>query len=332
MKKGLVALLLLLSTGAFAKKVKFAVDLDTITPNATGIHVGGDFQTLAGYAGGDWASNTTVLTQEGSSAIYSVVVDIPAFNKYEYKFLNGDQWYDAEFVPLESRVGYNFNDNRWIYVDSLANDTTFVGAIIFSGNAPRGLTLMRFLVDMTNESSVDAAGVHVAGSFQNWDPALIRMYSFGSNVYEIIAYDTVTTNGYKFYNGNAAGTSESVPGSCAVSGNRELQFTKDTVLATVCFSGCSACVLNGIAENGINGGLKLFPNPASDKIQLTLDVSGEKLFDITVLDLTGKELKSYANVSGALNINSKELTAGMYFIKAADKVGARTYTLKFIKE
>jgi hypothetical protein len=332
MKKSAILLLLLLSTAAFAKKVKFAVDLDTITANATGVHVGGDFQTLAGYAGGDWASNTTVLTQEGSSTIYSVVVDIPAFNKYEYKFLNGDQWYDAEFVPVESRVGYNFDDNRWIYVDSLANDTTFVGAILFSGNAPRGLTLMRFLVDLTNEPSVDPAGVHVAGSFQNWDPALVRLYSFGSNVYEIIAYDTVATNAYKFYNGNAAGTSESVPASCSVSGNRQLSFAKDTVLATVCFSGCSACILNGIAENGVAGGLKLFPNPATDKVQITLDASGETWFDITVLDLTGKELKNYVNVSGILNIDSKELTAGMYFIKAADKVRARVYTLKFIKE
>ena len=90
---------------------------------------------LQAFRKGDWASNTTTLTQEGSTEIYSIVVDIPAFAKYEYKFLNGDQFYEAEFVPI-IRVGYNFNDNRWIYVDSLANDTTFVGAILFAGNAP----------------------------------------------------------------------------------------------------------------------------------------------------------------------------------------------------
>src|SRR5687768_5761872 len=91
----------------FAKKVKFSVDMDTITVNATGMHVMGDFQAVAGYPGGDWLPNTTPLTQEATSTIYSVIVDIPAFVKYEYKFVNGDQSYEAEFVPVPSRVLYN---------------------------------------------------------------------------------------------------------------------------------------------------------------------------------------------------------------------------------
>ncbi|MBK8686725.1 MAG: hypothetical protein IPN26_18020 [Bacteroidetes bacterium] len=48
-----------------------------------------------------------------------MVVDLPAFAKYEYKFLNGDQGYEVEVVPEESRANYNLSDNRWIYVDSL---------------------------------------------------------------------------------------------------------------------------------------------------------------------------------------------------------------------
>ncbi len=332
MKRILASLLFLglVSTG-FAKKVKFAVDMDTNTIMVTGVHIGGDFQVAAGYAF-DWDSGLTLMTQEGSSTIYSVVVDIPAFAKYEFKFINGDQWYEAEFVPIESRVGYNFNDNRWLYVDSLANDTTFAGAIIFSGNAPKGLTLMRFVVDMTNEASVDPNGVHVAGSFQNWNPALVRLYSFGSNVYEIIAYDTVTTNQYKFYNGNSSGTTELVPGACAVTGNRELQFAKDTVLGTVCFSGCSACILSGIAETG-SLQVKLFPNPASEATELQIGNYQNETLDVNVIDLTGKTVMAYSNIqSNILHIDSKELVAGMYFITATDRVRAKTYTFKFIKE
>src|SRR5689334_19803480 len=188
MKKVLLTAVILLSaTFVFAKKVKFSVDLDTVTANVTGVHVMGDFQGVAGFPGGDWLPNTTPLTQEASSTIYSTVVDIPAFTKYEYKFVNGDQGYEAEFVPLPSRVGYNFNDNRWLWVDSLANDTTDIGAILFAGNAPVNLTLLRFKVDMS-EALVDPAGVHVAGDFQGWDPSKIMLYSFGSGVYEIIAY------------------------------------------------------------------------------------------------------------------------------------------------
>jgi len=332
MKKVIIALFCTgLAFSGFAKKVKFAVDMDTITPMVTGIHIGGDFQTLAGYSGGDWMSGTTLMTQEGSTSIYSVVVDIPAFAKYEFKFINGDQWYEAEFVPIESRVGYNFNDNRWLYVDSLANDTSFAGAILFSGNAPKGLTLMRFLVDMTNIWNVDPAGVHVAGSFQNWDPTLVRLYSFGSKVYEIIAYDTITTNEYKFYNGNTTGTSETVPGACAVNGNRQLQFAKDTVLAVVCFSECSACIPNGIAQNSNENAFKLFPNPAKEYTGLTLGSSDEE-YDISLFDHTGKTLALYKDVKNSLRIESTELAAGLYFITTTNKVGAKTRTIKFIKE
>src|SRR4051812_22600711 len=116
---------LFILTSVSAKKVKFAVDLRDTVANITGVHIMGDFQVAAGYSS-DLCPNCTPLTQEtGDTNIYSIVVDIPAFAKYEYVFLNGDQGYDAEFVPDDSRVGYNFDSNRWIYVDSLADDTTF---------------------------------------------------------------------------------------------------------------------------------------------------------------------------------------------------------------
>ena len=77
----LVVFILLLSTNIYAKKVKFAVDMTGQTINATGVHVSGDFQTLAGFSGGDWQPNTTSLTKESGTDIYSIVVDIPAMAK-----------------------------------------------------------------------------------------------------------------------------------------------------------------------------------------------------------------------------------------------------------
>src|SRR6185436_20741908 len=209
-------------TNLFAKKVKFSVDMTGQTLSPNGIHVTGDFQTAAGFPGGDWQPNTTTLTQEGSTNIYSIIVDIPAFTKYEYRYVNGDQSYEVEFVPIESRVGDNFDDNRWLWVDSLANDTTDIGAIVFDTNAPAGLTLVRFLVDMQNEPSVSPAGVHIAGDFQGWDPSKIMLYSFGSDVYEIISYVNPGTYEYKFYNGNTGGSMENIPALCSVNTNREI--------------------------------------------------------------------------------------------------------------
>ena len=71
--KKIISTALLLSIFAMnvsAKKVKFAVDMTGQIINTTGIHISGDFQTIAGFPGGDWASNTTPLTQEGTTDIY----------------------------------------------------------------------------------------------------------------------------------------------------------------------------------------------------------------------------------------------------------------------
>ena len=97
MFKKLIILALVFNTGfVFAKKVKFAVDMtgQVISPN--GVHISGDFQTEAGYPT-DWDAEATTLTKEGSTNIYSVTVNIPAFRKYEYKYVNGDKFYEVEF-------------------------------------------------------------------------------------------------------------------------------------------------------------------------------------------------------------------------------------------
>lgn len=324
MRKGFITtLLLIVVTTAFAKKVKFAVDMTGISINATGMHIAGDFQHIIGAA--DWTSDATSLTQDVSNPdVYSVVVDIPAFAKYEYKFLNGDQFYDAEFVPVESRVGYDFNDNRWIYVDSLANDTTFVGAIVFAGNAPAGMSLVRFMVDMQNESSVAAAGVHVAGDYQAMDPATNRLYSFGSGIYEIINYMAPGLHGFNYINGNTAGAAEVVSGSCAVSGVRMLNVPYDTVLSTVCYSSCSACVASGIAENTFAASVELYPNPASEYTVVKFN-DNSPAHTVYIRDLAGRIIRTYANYSAPeLRIEKQNITAGVYFvsIENADKASA----------
>ena len=76
-------------TFSFARKVKFSVDMDTVTINTTGVHVMGDFQMILGCTV-DFDAACTPLTQEASTTIYSTVVDIPAFAKYEYIFVNED--------------------------------------------------------------------------------------------------------------------------------------------------------------------------------------------------------------------------------------------------
>lgn len=302
-----------------AKYVKFAVDMTGQVIDSNGVHITGDFQAVAGYAGGDWMPNTTLMTNEPNTNIYSVVVNIPAFAKYEYKFINGDATYALEFVPEESRVGFNFDDNRWIYVDSLSNDTMAVAPVLFSGNAPIGKYLLRFKVDMQHEASVSISGVHVAGDIQGWDPLTTQLYSFDGNVYEYIAYvDTGMSSfahEFKYVNGNAASQYEMISGGCANgSGNREVQVPKDTVLPIICFAYCSDCLTSGIDEQAVANAIHLYPNPAGASTQLVFDDQIRR-HDIFLRDVTGRVISSWKNYAESnLRIDTGNLGAGVYLV------------------
>lgn len=327
----LISFLLGISSFSYAKKVKFAVDMTGQTLLSTGVHIAGDFQTLAGFTGGDWMSNTTPLTQEtGDTNIYSIVVDIPAFAKYEYKFINGDQFYETEFVPEESRVGYNFNDNRWIYVDSLADDTTYVGAILFSQNAPKGYNLLRFKVNMTNQI-VNSNGVHIATSFGAWNTSNTYLLSFQDNIYEVITYiDTNETScQYKFINGNSTSEYETIPSACESNGNREASFSTHTVLDPVCFSECADCISTANLED-IEDHVKtyIFPNPTNDATVLYLNDQTAKT--ITITNALGSTVRSYSCLEKTLKIEKETLPQGLYIISIEEEATHQLSTLKLI--
>ena len=320
MKKIFLSLILVtLFSVTYGKKVRFACDMTGLVVNTTGMHVSGDFQTVAGFPGGDWNSATTPLTQEGTSDIYSIIVDIPAFTKYEYKFVNGDLFYEVEFVPEPSRVGYSFNDNRWIYIDSLANDTTDIGALLFGQNAPAGLTMVRFFVDMANVTP-SPNGVHVAGNFQGFDPAKTILYSFGINntngpyIYEIMAYVPAGIYEYKFFNGNTSGDAETIPGICSVNSNREITVSSDTLLNLVCYGSCIACV-TGINETASLNSLHLAPNPSSGYTVLSMEANPGGA-NVILNDLAGRVVRQYQNVSeSTLKIEKGNLNPGIYFVR-----------------
>lgn len=322
---------LFLSTFLFSKKVKFEVDMRGVPISIFGMHISGDFQTLAGFAGGDWMPNTTLLSQDiNDTNLYNIIVDIPAFKKYEFKFVNGDQFYEAEFVPIESRVGYNFNDNRWIYIDSIANDTTQIGAIMFSRNAPVGFYLIRFKLDMRNELSINATGVHVGISYLGWDTTRSTMYSLNDTVLEVISYiDTLITSvQFKYLNGNSPNDYEIVPVACANVGNRDFQILKDTVFASVCFSQCSACVGVGITDVVLTETFNLFPNPTNDFVLLQFENNTNRT--VSIFNALGKNIASYSNFfDSSLRIDKRNLGAGIYFISITNSIN-KTYYKKLV--
>lgn len=248
------------TSGLFAKKVKFQVDMTGKTISANGVHIAGNFQKAAG-ASDNWKPSETPMTNGGSGNIYSVVVDIPAKAVYEFKFINDNNWGPGEeAIPaiskVESVANGGQNGNRWIYIDSLANDTTVLPAILFGGDAPAGKIALRFAVDLQKETAVSANGVYIAGNFQDingasgeWKPNETRMINLFSNnkVYEYIAY-VGNTDGveWKYLNGNAWGPAEeAIPTACQKGDGNSNRFfqaaSTSTALPKICFSSCSAC-------------------------------------------------------------------------------------------
>ncbi len=303
---------------AVAKKVKFSVDMTGIVKNVTGIHVAGDFQVLAGFPL-DWDSGTTLMIQDvADTNIYSVVVDIPAFRAYEFRYFNGNMGYDAEFVPIPSRVLFNFDDNRWLYLDSLSNDTTFVGSIPYGGTAPVGKRLLRFRVDMQLQT-LSSAWAHVEGDFQSWAPNETQLYSFDGMVYEYIAYvDTNTLNySYRYLNGITTGDEEIINGTCAdVSGNRNILVSRDTMLDVVCYSWCMDCSTVGIKESVLKDNVTISPNPTSD--YSIIQFSNQGLHQVTITDITGRTVRTYKNSSSSLRIEKENLSPGIYSVNTID--------------
>lgn len=330
MRKIILLVCLFASSIANAKVVHFVVDMSQQVVNVTGVHIVGDFQTLAGFAGGDWNSGTTLMTQMTSDTnMYEVYVDIPAFAKYEYKFVNGDQFYEAEFVPVESRVGYNFNDNRWIYVDSIANDTSYVGALLFAGNAPANKYLIRYLVDLSLEQNINTTGVHLITDYQSFDPTTNILYSFGANVYEVINYVDGGSYQYKFVNGNLLTEAESVPFTCSSPlGYRGITTAIDVVLPVDCFNGCAACNTASVQEN-THPTFNLFPNPVSDNLAIRFD--SERSRSIQIYNMNGDLVTSLTSTNNLEKINTTDFAEGNYVVKIIDLINQKTESSTFVK-
>ncbi len=327
MKKIILITLIMISVQlSFAKKVKFSVDMRYQTVSLFGVHVMGDFQDEAGYPG-DWESGTTEMFNETGTSIYSVVVDIPADKKYEYRFVNGDQTYEAEFVPLASRVGYDFIDNRWLYVHNTSEDTIKVAPLLFGGNAPVGKKLLRVYVDAANLPNLSSDGIFVAGNFQQWNTNNNKLYNFIGKVYELIVYaDSASTVEYKFYNGTEA---EIVPSACATNGNRVVSLHSDSALSTRCFAACTDWEISGISINNKLKYVNVYPNPTTDLLHLDFDNNLTK--DISILNTQGQIMLSYASYTEKeLVLTDLNLTKGMYFVRVIDTNGSSS--VKFVVE
>ena len=217
---------------ANAVSVTFQVDMSLQTVSPLGIHIAGSFQT--------WNPATTPMTLQGNN-IYVFTTDIAPGTLVQYKFINGTLWPQAEIVPPS--CGYApYDYNRFFTVPA---EPLVLPAVCFSSCSPCSNNVnVTFKVDMSQQA-VSPLGVHIAGSFQGWNPGSSLMTDQGSNIYAYtVSLPAGVSYQYKFVNGNDWPGAEIVPAGCAQGGNRFLTVpNQPTVLSPVCFGSCVACVV-----------------------------------------------------------------------------------------
>ena len=256
----------LLASAAWAQTtVTLTVDMSNETVSADGVHVAGNFQ--------GWNPGATPMTDNGDGT-YSHTFTSDTAATYHYKFINGNAWGSDESVPGACA----FDGNRQVVVDGMMGSVETLAC--YTSCAACGQSTVRFRVDMSNED-VSPFGVHVAGTFQGWDPAGTELTDpDGDMVYETIQTVDVDSTGqivFKFINGNAwSDPNELIDVACGdANGNRVLELDSlaannvvlaaDEIGSPYCFNSCSSCVqplavtftvdmtvVSAVSENGVH--------------------------------------------------------------------------------
>ena len=119
-----------------------------------------------------------------------------------------------------------------------------------------------FQVDM-NGQAVSPDGVHVAGDLNGWSTDMTPLTDVGNGIYAAtVSLQTGADIQFKFLNGNAWGTEEVPPLTCAVNGNNRVFTTplEDVTLTPIPFGGCAA-------------------DAATKMITFSVDMSGQTVSD-----------------------------------------------------
>lgn len=232
--------------------ITFEVDMTDATVDPMGVHIAGNFYDYDGDdvadnpdIGENWNPGLLELTDMDGDMVYSTTLSLVDAT-YEFKFINGNVWDNAETVPQTCRVEVVGNENR--YFGTSADNNLY--HICWESCAACGDYAIRFRVDMSQEDAVSPNGVHVSGEFQGWEAANSPLFDAdGDGVWEhfytfdeSVLDDDVLT--FKYINGNDwTDPNEFVPEDCGdTNGNREMAIAEtNTVLDTYCYNTCSSC-------------------------------------------------------------------------------------------
>ncbi len=122
----------------------FSVNMANTLVSPNGVHLAGGFGAY-GYA--NWSPSGISMTDADGNGIYEAVLNLPAGQAFEYKFINGNDWPGAESVP----AGFNTFTNR-------VSTTTGSNAVV-NGTAVCFGSCSSCLSAVSNDSPYSAATV-----------------------------------------------------------------------------------------------------------------------------------------------------------------------------
>ena len=293
--------------------VTFNVDMTSTAVDANGVHMAGNFNdvnydgTAENAAYVNWNPSAIALADQGNG-IWSVTLNLVA-ERYEFKFINGNDWPMAEDVPAACQVEVNGNDNRFWSVSGL--NATESMTVCYASCAACGENTIRFRVDMTQEvDGVNPIGVFIAGDFQGWNPAGSQLIDpDGNGTFEgYFSIGAASAATFKFINGNDWAFEETIPTECNVSGNRNLAVSDaNTVADVICFSACGPCqaptpvlfrvdmTLQTVNANGPHVAGSFQGWVPEDPASLMTDPDGDNIYEVTVLVQPGTYQYKFVN-------------------------------------
>ncbi|MFK7807368.1 MAG: T9SS type A sorting domain-containing protein [Saprospiraceae bacterium] len=295
--------------------VKFSVDMTGQSISGNGVHVAGNFQ--------GWNPGAISLSPVGNN-IYEVTVPVlSSISVIQYKFVNGNDW-GMEETP---GAGCANGDNNRLYIIKDAGDVDLPTATFGGCSNPIDTRTIVFKVNLDG-TAPSADGVHVAGSFQGWNPEGTQMNDIGDDTYEVAVevMKPVMYLEYKYLNGNAWGTEESVPEDCSYNTNRfaviDLNSADMVELENFVLGTCNNLNVSTI-DLATSPLFKIAPTIADDQIFITWETSISGQASLLVHDLQGKLVfnQEKENIQFSENqvINVSEWTPGMYIVQLRTK-------------
>tara|TARA_R110002049_G_scaffold22566_1_gene80728 strand:+ start:522 stop:1508 length:987 start_codon:yes stop_codon:yes gene_type:complete len=306
---GLMMLAMLVSIQAFSQvDVTFRVDMTGQTIDANGVHIAGSIQ--------GWDPSTTMLAQEGTTEIYSVVLQVsPGWQ--EYKFVNGNDWGFAE-NPSYPCAGTN--GNRYLYINDSGNNVV-LEAVPFNGCNASGTGFeLTFNVDMSSEGTVPAGNVRLAGWYNGWNSDVFALPNVSGNIHSgTLRLPTpsnyAVTTQYKYVNNGAW---ENLDPACATvvspDNNRLVTANNSGDAVGDVFNGCTFPLsIEDFTENTF----KISYNKSERLANIFSVGYNNEIAKVQVFDMSGKSIQTKEHITAIndIQIDFQNQTNGIYFVR-----------------